>query len=773
MTNRTINVQSIASLGRGVVLALAASVGEGLAVPVGNAYSATPAGAESQQTDQCAGAEECFAAAIWPKGRLGSALTRDQSVALKLERLRQVTERFPGSLWAKRAGLLSGVLSIEGNPAGALTQLRTAQGDFPVLDDYVRFWIGEALLRLGDAKEAAMTFEAVPQAVPDSNLLPQVTLRAGEAWYQAASCPEAVSWLTKAISLNDKEPRVAQAWIQLADCYLRVGRQADGKEILKKLWVKFPQTKEAREAEALLAGNIGGESWTPHPDDFYGRARALLGQALHAEAIEELKKFLATKPAPPLRSEAKLKLGVAQVRLKHYDRARVTFQELATEQAAQSDEAAVWLARVYLRQGLGEKLLEFSREASKRSLSSEQKGHILLFAGIWLEDQGKFEEAIAKYRQVGKSGDPVSQRIEARWREGWVWYRMGRYQEAIDAWQPIVDQRDAEWEPQVLYWIARSHGHARSPQSRELFQLLCKRYPYTYYCQLAKSQLEHVVSVPAREEWVEEGPGAVATVSSSYSGLAPVAGQNGDNLSEIERQPVYQRAMELRMLGLDQDAARELSALTDRYSRAPQSLAALSIKLNEVGEYNNALRLVRARFRHQLERTGGDLEDGLWRVAYPMGLVQTIKMQRADKVDPYLVAAIIREESQYDWRAVSRVGAIGLMQIMPATANSVAQQHRLPNVTREDLFDQETNIRIGVRYIEQLLAQFSGNVVQAVAAYNAGPIVVETWATANRGSSEDEFVELIPYRETRQYVKRVLRSFKEYVRLANLVKPVS
>ena len=113
------------------------------------------------------------------------------------------------------------------------------------------------------------------------------------------------------------------------------------------------------------------------------------------------------------------------------------------------------------------------------------------------------------------------------------------------------------------------------------------------------------------------------------------------------------------------------------------------------------------------------------------------------------------------------------MQIMPATANTVTQRHRLPSVTREDLFDQETNIRIGVRYIEQLLARFSGNVVHAVAAYNAGPIVVESWATTNRGWSEDEFVELIPYRETRQYVKRVLRSFKEYVRLANLAKPVS
>ncbi|NJL17400.1 MAG: lytic transglycosylase domain-containing protein [Nitrospira sp.] len=103
----------------------------------------------------------------------------------------------------------------------------------------------------------------------------------------------------------------------------------------------------------------------------------------------------------------------------------------------------------------------------------------------------------------------------------------------------------------------------------------------------------------------------------------------------------------------------------------------------------------------------------------------------------------------------------------------VAQQHRLPPLSREDLFDEETNIRIGVRYVEQLLAQFSGNLVQTIAAYNAGPIVVRNWAATYRGRSEDEFVELIHYQETRQYVKRVLRSYREYRRLAGVQKTVS
>ena len=732
-----------------------------------DAISAQVMASEQQNEDTCVSAEDCFTAAAWPKERLGNTLTRDQVIALKLERLRRVMERFPASLWAKRAGLLSGVILVERNPAAAMQYLRAAQRDFSILEDYVRFWMGEALLHLGDAKEAAAMFEAVPQTVPESNLYNLVTLRAGEAWYQVPSCPEAVAWLVKAVNVNDKDPQASQAWLRLAACYLRDNQLAEGRETLKQLWVRFPHTKEAKEAESLLASNIGGELWAPQPDDYYTRAQAFLGQALHAEAIEELKKFFAQDPSSPRRGEAKLKLGVAQVRLKLYDQARDTFQGLAGEQTAQSDEATVWLARVYLRQGLGEKLLDLSRTLQKRPLSPEQKGQINLFAGIWLEDQGQFDEAIAKYRLVAKSGEPASQRAEAQWREGWVFYRTARYREAIAEWQHIVDQRDSDFEPQALYWIARSHGQTGSPKSRELFLLLCQRYPYTYYCQMAREQTDMPLSAPPEQE------GAIAVASQVNSVPDAIAPFPPTSRAEIEQQPAYRRAVELRTLGLEQDAARELTALTDRYSRDPEVLMALSVMLNEVGAYHHALRLARARFRDKLERTGGPVAPGLWSVAYPTGLIPSIKLQGVNGVDPFLVAAIIREESQYDWRAVSRVGAIGLMQIMPATANAVAQRHHLSSVVREDLFDQETNIRIGVRYVEQLLAQFSGSVIQTIAAYNAGPVVVGGWTTAHRGRSEDEFVELIPYQETRQYVKRVLRTYKEYLRLAGQLKPIS
>lgn len=714
----------------------------------------------------CGSAEECFFAAAQPKERLGNQLTKDQVSALRLERLRLVTERFPGSVWAKRAGVLSGVLLIESNPSAAIPFLQTGQRDLPVLDDYLRLWMGEAKLRLGEAKEAAGLFEGIVQAVPDSNLTGLVALRAGEAWYQAASCPEALAWLAKAVTNTDKDKErlVPQAWLRMAACQLRGGQIVEGRTTLKQLWVKFPYAPEAKEAETLLLSNLGGEPWAATSEDRFGRAQAFLGQALHAEAIEELKKFLAMEPGSLHRGSAKLKLGVAQVRLKQYDPARETFRALMAEHVAESDEATVWLARVYLRQTMGAKLLELSRSLDKLSLSAEQKGQINIFAGIWLEDQKQFNEAIAKYRLVAKAGEPATQRAEASWRVGWALYRTARYKEAIDVLQHIVDQRDSDYEPQALYWIARSLTNTQNGRARDVYAQLCRQYPFTYYCQLAREQAPDAV--------VEIGNQAAApTVAEVPNGdaVAPAPAK----LADVEQQPAYRRAVELKTLGLDADAARELAALTEQYTRDQDVLMTLSMRLNDVGDYHHALRLARAKFREKLERTGGAVAPGLWAVAYPTGLIPTIKTQGLSGVNPYLVAAIIREESQYDVRAVSRVGAIGLMQVMPATANQVAQRHHLPAVTREDLFDQETNIRIGARYVEQLLGQFSGDVIHTIAAYNAGPIVVGNWAGQHKGRSQDEFVELIPFQETRQYVKRVLRSFKEYLRLAGSAVPVS
>jgi soluble lytic murein transglycosylase len=134
----------------------------------------------------------------------------------------------------------------------------------------------------------------------------------------------------------------------------------------------------------------------------------------------------------------------------------------------------------------------------------------------------------------------------------------------------------------------------------------------------------------------------------------------------------------------------------------------------------------------------------------------------ARALDPYLVLALIREESAFAPHALSRTGARGLMQLMPQTADLTAREHKLPLVPPLILEVPEVNIQIGVNHLADLMGDFGGNLSLAVAAYNAGKQAVQRWMQRYGFTDEVEFTEDIPFTETRMYVKRVLGSYDRY-----------
>jgi soluble lytic murein transglycosylase len=135
---------------------------------------------------------------------------------------------------------------------------------------------------------------------------------------------------------------------------------------------------------------------------------------------------------------------------------------------------------------------------------------------------------------------------------------------------------------------------------------------------------------------------------------------------------------------------------------------------------------------------------------------------------------VAREESAFDSKAVSKVGALGLMQLMPYTGEWVAKRVGLDGFRPELLLDEATNIHLGAWYLGHLIEQFNGNMVLAVASYNAGPEAVGRWAEKGVGNL-DEFIESIPFNETRYFTKKVMRSYHEYRRIAGAdsVQPVT
>ncbi|CAI4033440.1 Soluble lytic murein transglycosylase precursor [Nitrospira tepida] len=701
----------------------------------------------------CEEAEGCFRAALAEqKNVTRSALNGVEGQSkfdLQLDRLHLLMEKHPGSVWAKRAGLVTGVLLRERDPGRAVQFLRSARRDFPLLEDYLRLWMGQALLKLGDIAEAAALMESIREVAPDSPLATRAVFEAAEAWYRAGQCDRAVDLFATALRADEKESVAPVGWLHLADCHLQLSQPADAQAALRSLWVKLPQTPEAREAYARLTGSsANGQPWSPTAEDRYQRAKEFHAQAFHEEAVEEFRQFLSMTNRDPRIADAKYKLALSLVRLKRYEQAKFVFQDVIAGQTPEAGEATVWLARVYLRQSEGDQLLALSQTPPKAALTHEQRAMLNILRGVWLEDQGQMEQAIAAYRKVD-SPEAGIHRVDGLWKMAWARYQAGQWKEAIAALQRLVDAKESEaLVPQALYWMARASDRLKNHDGASLRAQLCARYPVTYYCQLVRQAGQAQADGLNRMDADAVLPGPEQ--------LPP------DKREEVTRDRAYRRAVELRLLGMGPDAARELAILTRRYGKDAAVVLALSRLLSEAGAHGQALRLARLHFREDLELRGNVPLPALWRVGYPTAFVPA---QAAQGVDPDLVSAIIREESQYDGRAVSRVGALGLMQVMPATANTVAKKLGLAEVKRDDLFDEETNVRIGARYVAQLLEQFSGNVIYTVAAYNAGPQAVNGWIAKHGRREPDEFVELIPYQETRLYVKRVLRSYREYQRL--------
>ena len=156
---------------------------------------------------------------------------------------------------------------------------------------------------------------------------------------------------------------------------------------------------------------------------------------------------------------------------------------------------------------------------------------------------------------------------------------------------------------------------------------------------------------------------------------------------------------------------------------------------------------------------------------YPLAFWDLIQQKAQDRgLDPYLVLALIRQESLFDTRARSPAAAIGLMQLIPPTAARVAKQLGLAAPSQETLFEPEVNLTLGTQYLKDLLQRYSNNWYKAIAAYNAGEAAVDRWEREIVTDDIEEFVERIPYVETRGYVKLVLRNHQIYKRLYDTQK---
>ncbi len=219
-------------------------------------------------------------------------------------------------------------------------------------------------------------------------------------------------------------------------------------------------------------------------------------------------------------------------------------------------------------------------------------------------------------------------------------------------------------------------------------------------------------------------------------------------------------------LGMKRDATREMQSVAAAYPDNPGIQFLLADVYTHGGEPFRAQGVLQRRFRQFVRHGGSGIPHRFWEILFPLSYRDAVTTEATKRqLDPYLVAAIIRQESGFEPTTVSNAGAVGIMQIMPAEAPAIALAAGLPAPSRQDLFDPQINIAIGAAELAQKLAIEHGNPILAIAAYNGGEDNVAKWTARVPPDDVDLFVDSIPFAETKLYVKTVSRNRFEYRRI--------
>ena len=262
---------------------------------------------------------------------------------------------------------------------------------------------------------------------------------------------------------------------------------------------------------------------------------------------------------------------------------------------------------------------------------------------------------------------------------------------------------------------------------------------------------------------------SAAPAVTTASATVPAAAQDSAPVSDevwplppgpLQKDPRFAAGVELLRLGQPGVVEELLAVDTRGLAEAPSRLLYQTIR--RTGRGRATRQVARMSLRQEASGPLSAASRPVWEATWPLAFRPLIQSSsRSARVDPDLLQGLIREESRFNPRARSSTGALGLAQLMPATARQVADSLKMA-VDEASLLQPAPNIRLGAAYLGQLLKHFDGNPAYAVAAYNAGPGAVERWRKALPQAELDEWVEHIAFEETRDYVKRVLSSYSAY-----------
>jgi len=339
----------------------------------------------------------------------------------------------------------------------------------------------------------------------------------------------------------------------------------------------------------------------------------------------------------------------------------------------------------------------------------------------------------------------------AHWRAAWMNYRLRNYPEAARLMDEQLQSYPGGQEiPGALYWRGRIYEEEEHNYGQALnyYRTLVAVYPNFYYAILGRSRLTSLANQPAT---ATPAPFLAYVLPPNTPPLTDVLPENDIHLI---------KGRLLANAALNEYIAPEIQAGA---GSATWGILAQAEIYASYGEYSRALETLKHSGLRFFAYERADVPVAYWHLLFPQPYwTDIVSNSEKDGLDPYLVASLIRQESEFNPGAVSKANAYGLMQLLPSVGKSAAKKEGDKHFTTAQLLDPPTNIALGTENLQQVLSRFGGQPEYALAAYNAGDVPVRQWMAANDFKDIAEFAESIPFSETRDYVQAILRNREMY-----------
>jgi soluble lytic murein transglycosylase len=632
----------------------------------------------------------------------------------------------------------------------AIAALEKAKPNAGDLYDYVRYL--EALAYGGQGNngkvvEMLHNFEAES---PESIFQKDVVDVFGNALTAQGKTEEAIAYLEA-----HRQPARAAVELALGKSYLHTNHPEKGMEILKHLYFTMPTSAEATEAATQLTAT--GSALGGGYGDEKTRADLLAKAGRWADAVHAYRQLEHTAPVAELGS---VEVALASA-LRHTnpEEARALLEQV--QAAGEANAQRLYLLGEIARSENNESAMAQNLDRMRQEAPASQwfEQALLSAANRYLLDKN-YDLAIDMFREMQQRFQGSPRASYANWKAAWLTYRQGRTENAKrDFENQLMRYPDRPEVPAALYWRARiaedEHDYA---VARAWYTKLGDRFHNYYYGYLGRERLAKLP--PAATDVELRQDAALAQVSELK---AP-----GPEALELDAPPNQLRAEKSRLLenaGLNEFAIRELQAEQGGQGARWATLQIARI-YQESGQTHRAIQFLKKALPGYYSVDLAALPRPYWEILFPRPYWTELQRQAmANSLDPYLVASLIRQESEFNPGAVSNANAYGLMQLLPQVGKGEARAAHIKHFSTASLLVPDVNIQLGTHYFKEMVTQYNGQVEYALAAYNAGSNRVDAWLQSGHYRDVPEFVESIPFTETREYVQAIVRNAKVYQRL--------